>query len=349
MTTSPDLTPHCPIPLSRYPSVQLAHGGGGSLTRQLVEEMFLPAFENPLLHPLHDGATLPASGDRPLAMTTDSYVVRPLFFPGGDIGKMAVYGTVNDLAMCGAVPQYLTLGLIIEEGFPMTDLWRVISSIKEAAQRSGVHIVSGDTKVVDKGHGDGMYINTAGVGVIRHALDAARPIHPDDVILLSGDIGRHGITILAEREGLTFDSSIESDCAPLHGTVAKLLDGGITPHSLRDLTRGGLATALVELASSSNCEVHVHAESIGVNPEVHGACEMLGLDPLYVANEGCMIAVVPPEQADDALRILQTEHPNAARIGSAREAGRGCVTLLNDIGTARRLDLLSGEQLPRIC
>jgi len=337
----------CPIPLTRYPTVQLAHGGGGSLTRKLIEEMFLAVLDNPLLRTLQDGVVLPETSNQQLAMTTDSYVVHPLFFPGGDIGKMAVCGTVNDLAMCGAEPQYLTLGLILEEGLPIDDLWKVICSVGATAKACGVQIVAGDTKVVDKGHGDGVYINTTGVGAVRHLMDPAVAMKPGDVILLCGDVGRHGVAILAEREGLEFQTTIESDCAPLNGLVGALLDAGITPRSMRDLTRGGLATALVELAS--DCEVELRASAIPVEAEVGSACELLGLDPLYVANEGRMIAVVAKAQAEAALEVMKKANPDAGMIGVVKEAARGSVTLLSDFGTARRLDLLSGEQLPRIC
>jgi len=318
---------------------------------QLIDGMFRHAFDNPLLNAGHDGAVFDVDPAR-VALTTDSYVVRPLFFPGGDIGTLAVNGTVNDLAMCGARPQYLTLGLILEEGLKMETLWRVVQSIQDAAEAAGVRIVTGDTKVVDRGKGDGIYINTSGVGVLAHdgEIGPSR-IRPDDAILLSGDVGRHGIAIMAVREGLEFESEIESDCAPVAGPVMNLLEAGIEIHSLRDLTRGGLAAALVEHAHSARFPLLFEEAAVPVREDVQSACEMLGLDPLYVANEGRFIAFVPESQADKALEILRA-HPvsgGAVRIGAVQDGDRAVVRMQSRIGAVRIVDLLSGEQLPRIC
>ena len=348
----------CPIPLSDYPKVLLAHGGGGRLMRQLIEKMFLPAFENPTLRTLHDGALLEVGHGR-LAFTTDSYVVRPLWFPGGDIGTLAINGTVNDLAMCGARPLYLSAGLILEEGFPMDRLWRVVQSMQGAAEAAGVQLVTGDTKVVDRGKGDGVFINTAGVGLVEHDLQVGpQSVRPGDAILLNGDIGRHGIAVMAQREGLAFESPIESDCASLAGQVQALLDGGVEIHCLRDLTRGGLAGALIEISESAGLAIRIRETGIPVRREVQAACELLGLDPLYVANEGRFVSFVPAEQSDQALEVLRDnplgDQATPRVIGSVGEpdgsgAGRPLVTLTTPIGTQRIVDMLSGEQLPRIC
>jgi len=342
----------CPIPISEYPIVTLAHGGGGRLMHQLIDRMFAPAFDNPILRGAHDGATLPLDGSR-LAFTTDSFVVTPIFFPGGDIGKLAVDGTVNDLAMCGARPLYLSAGLIVEEGLPMEDLWRVVSSMKEAAEESGIQLVTGDTKVVDRGKGDGIYINTSGVGVYEHDFKVGpRQVAPGDAVVLSGDVGRHGMAVMAVREGLTFESSIESDCAPLSGPVMDLLARGIKPHCLRDLTRGGLASALVEIAETAGVGIKIDENAVPVRQDVQGACEILGFDPLYVANEGRFIAFVPEEDAEAAVDVIRESAvgEQACVIGSVGERDRsGMVTMTSKIGATRVVDMLSGEQLPRIC
>jgi hydrogenase expression/formation protein HypE len=331
--------------------VLLAHGGGGKLMHQLIESMFVPAFSNPLLDARHDGAVL-AVGDSRLAFTTDSYVVRPLFFPGGDIGSLAVNGTVNDLAMCGARPLYLSAGFILEEGLEMETLWRVVQSVRRAADEAGVQLVTGDTKVVDKGKGDGIFINTAGVGIVEHGLTIAPArVRPGDAVLLSGDIGRHGIAIMAVREGLSFETAIESDCAPLSDMVRVLIEAGIEIHCLRDLTRGGLASALVEIAEAARVHIRIEESAVQVREDVQGACEILGLDPLYLANEGRMAAFVAAKDAERALDII-TSHgagAGASIAGRVLEDSQPVVSLRSRIGATRIVDMLSGEQLPRIC
>ncbi len=344
-----EFTLSCPIPISQYPQILLAHGGGGKLMHQLIEKIFGAAFANEYLDERHDGAALTLNGAK-LAFTTDSYVVRPLFFPGGDIGKLAVYGTVNDLAMCGARPLFLSAGFILEEGLSMETLWKIVQSMREAAHKAHVQIVTGDTKVVDKGKGDGIFINTAGIGIIEHnAAISPKSVRPGDLILLNGDVGRHGIAIMAVREGLSFESAIESDCAPLAEVVLKLIEAGIEMHCLRDLTRGGLASALNEIAQTAQVHITIDESAVPVREDVQGACEILGLDPLYVANEGRFIAFVAPNDAERALEILRTFSSEATLIGQVFAEPRGLVTLTSRIGAQRILDMLSGEQLPRIC
>jgi hydrogenase expression/formation protein HypE len=341
----------CPIPIADYPSVTLAHGGGGKLMHQLLEKMILPAFRNDLLESRHDGAVFPIGNSR-LAFTTDSYVVRPLFFPGGDIGSLAINGTVNDLAMCGARPLYLSCGMILEEGLPMETLWAVVQSLRASAEAAGVQLVTGDTKVVDKGKGDGIFLNTAGIGVVEHNLSISpASVCEGDAVLLSGDIGRHGIAIMAAREGLEFETAIESDCAPLHRTVQQLLDAGLDVHCLRDLTRGGLGTTLIEIAEASRLQIAIEETKIAVREDVLGACEVLGFDPIYLANEGRMVVFVPEPQANAVLEILRNGPGGefAERIGAVAKNGSGMVTMKSRIGTTRIIDMLTGEQLPRIC
>jgi hydrogenase expression/formation protein HypE len=343
--------PVCPIPINDYPQIMLAHGGGGKLMHQLIEDFFVPAFDNSLLSDRHDGAVFNIANAR-LAFTTDSYVVKPLFFPGGDIGSLAVNGTVNDLAMCGARPLYLSSGFILEEGMETEKLWRIVQSMRQAADAAEVALVTGDTKVVDRGKGDEIFINTAGVGVIAHNLIIGpKQVRPGDAILLSGDIGRHGIAIMAAREGLEFESEIESDCAPLVATVRRMIDEGIEIHCMRDLTRGGLASALIEIAEASANQIHIEEEKIAVREDVGGACEILGFDPMYLANEGRFIAFVPRSQSDAALEIMRTarDGESAANIGSVGDPGSDRVTLKSRIGATRIVDMFTGEQLPRIC
>ncbi len=351
METLPDFSLSCPIPINDYPHVLLGHGGGGTLMHQLIERMFVPAFRNPFLDVRHDGAVLAADGMR-LAFTTDAYVVRPLCFPGGDIGSLAVNGTVNDLAMCGARPLYLSAAFILEEGLPMETLWQVVQSMRQAADAAGVQLVTGDTKVVDRGKGDGIFIATAGIGAISHRLTITpASVRAGDAVLLNGDIGRHGIAIMAVREGLDFETTIESDCAPLAGLVGGLLEAGIEVHCLRDLTRGGLASALIEIAEAARLTISIDEGSIPVREDVQGACEILGFDPLYVANEGRFICILPAPEAERALRVMRA-HPlgaEACLIGQATEDASGLVTMRSRIGASRVVDMLSGEQLPRIC
>ena len=341
----------CPIPINDYPHILLAHGGGGQLMHQLLERIFLPAFDNPALNARHDSARLDVGGVK-LAFTTDSYVVHPLFFPGGDIGSLAIHGTVNDLAMSGARPLYIGSGFIIEEGLPVETLWRIVISMQQAAREAVVQIVTGDTKVVDRGKGDGVFINTSGIGIIEHSLDISpKAVRGGDVILLSGDIGRHGMAIMAVREGLQFESAIESDSAPLADIVLKLVSSGVEIHCLRDLTRGGLASALNEIADAAGVAMEIDERSIPVREDVKGACEILGFDPLYVANEGRFVAFVAPADADKALGILRAHQlgQGAVIIGRAGDAASPMVTMKSAIGTSRVVSMLSGEQLPRIC
>ncbi len=341
----------CPLPLSEEDLVMLAHGGGGRLTQQLIEKIFMPAFANPALDARHDGAVLRV-GQARLAMTTDGYVVRPLSFPGGDIGELAVYGTVNDLAMCGARPLYLSAGFILEEGLPVATLRSIVASMRKAAERAGVTLVAGDTKVVDKGKGDGAFITTAGIGVVEHSLEIVpASVAPGDAILISGDVGAHGVAILSVREGLEFESPIASDAAPLWEPVRSLLAAGVAVHCLRDLTRGGLASALNEIAGARGVGMRIDETRVPVAEPVRGACEILGLDPLYVANEGRFVAFVPAAEAERALEALRGVAVSAlaGRIGEVAEGPPGVVSLRSRIGGSRVLDMLSGEQLPRIC
>lgn len=341
----------CPTTLNDSELVQLAHGGGGRRMHELLEGLLLPNFGNQQLLERHDGAVLNIAGAR-LAFTTDSYVVNPLFFPGGDIGTLAVNGTVNDLAMCGARPLYLSSAFILEEGFAMESLRRVVESMRITAAESEVQLVTGDTKVVDKGKGDGIFINTAGIGVVEHGLSfAPAAVKPGDVVLLSGDVGRHGITIMAMREGLSFESTIESDCAPLWEPVRALLQAGIEIHCLRDLTRGGLSSGLIEIAETAQVRISIDEMLVPVREDVVGACEILGLDPLYLANEGRFIALVAEHDSASALDILSQHSVSsgAVLIGVVSDKPRGMVTMKSRLGTERVLDMLSGEQLPRIC
>jgi hydrogenase expression/formation protein HypE len=344
---------NCPVPRVADDRIVLAHGGGGRLTHQLIEKIFIPAFSNAMLEARHDGAVVPVNGSR-LAFTTDSFVVRPLIFPGGNIGDLAVNGTVNDLAMCGARPLYLSSGFILEEGLPMETLRAVVNSMQKAATAAGVKLVTGDTKVVDKGKGDGIFINTSGIGVIE--MDLKMPIspasvQPGDTVILSGDLGRHGVAILSVREGLEFESPILSDTASVWPAVEALLTAGIEIHCLRDLTRGGLATTLNEIASDRNVCIRLEEAAIPVDEVVQGACEILGLDPLYVANEGRFAAIVPAAQGEATLEVLKKVpvSQGSVRVGSVEESPGRTVILQSRIGGNRVVDMLSGEQLPRIC
>ncbi len=365
----------CPVPLSDHATVQMAHGGGGRLMRNLIESVFLPAFAadkspfpmgegqgegdpsplsplpSPLSTPPHDAAVLPTAATR-LAFTTDSFVVNPLFFPGGDIGTLAVCGTVNDLAMAGAKPAYLRAGFILEEGLPMETLRRVVASMAETARAVGVRIVTGDTKVVDRGKADGIFINTAGIGWVPEGVEISPArVKAGDAILLSGDLGRHGMAIMSVREGLRFEGAPQSDCAPLDQLVAAMLAATVDVHCLRDLTRGGLAAALNEIALDAGVGIEIEESAIPVTEAVAAACELLGLDPLYVANEGRLVAFVPPSAAEQVLEAMG-RHPAAVgpcRIGTVTGAHAGTVELRGRFGGRRIVDLLSGEQMPRIC
>ena len=341
----------CPLPLRDYPQIVLGHGSGGRLSADLIQHLFVPLFDNPTLASLNDQAVLELNGVR-LAFTTDSFVVNPLFFPGGDIGSLAVHGTINDLAVSGAQPLFLSAGFILEEGLAMDDLGRVVTSMARASREAGVQVVTGDTKVVEKGHGDGLFINTAGIGLVpagmRIAADQARP---GDRVIVSGTIGDHGMAIMSVREGLAFESELVSDSAPLHTLVAAMLDATREIHCLRDATRGGVAAVLNELAGQSRVGIDLDESAIPVRPAVQAACEMLGMDPLYVANEGKLVAVVPAEQADAVLYAMR-RHPygrDAAIIGQVVEKHSGLVVARTAIGGRRVVDMPLGEILPRIC
>lgn len=347
----PEMTLTCPIPIQDYPHVLMAHGSGGRLMQQLIEGMFLATFGNPKDGPAHDAAVL-SMGQATVAMTTDAFVVHPLFFPGGDIGQLAIHGTVNDLAMAGAVPQYLSVSFILEEGLLMADLWRIVQSMQSAAKEAGVRIVTGDTKVVDRGKGDGIYINTTGLGVIQHNQTIApSSVSVGDMIIVNGDLARHGMAIMAVREGLQFESAITSDTAALNGIVQDLLAANITLHCLRDLTRGGLASALNEISQGASVVMQLQEKEIPVREDVSAACELLGIDPLYVANEGRFVAFVPDVEVSQALEVLR-QHPlgkGAKVIGKVTEAGCAQVTLTSLMGANRIVDMISGAALPRIC
>jgi hydrogenase expression/formation protein HypE len=340
----------CPVPLPGDETIKLAHGGGGRLTERLLDTIFRPAFDGPELARRHDGALLNLSG--PVAFSTDSYVVRPLFFPGGDIGTLAVNGTVNDLAMCGSRPSFISVAFILEEGLDTALLGRIVASMRDAACAAGVHIVTGDLKVVDRGKADGVFINTAGIGTIvaQHPVEPAS-VKVGDAVILSGDIGRHGIAVMAAREHLGFESTITSDCASLAAPVLALLDSGVSVHCLRDLTRGGLATGLVEIAEAAQLAIESDELAIPVRDDVAAACEILGLDPLHVANEGRFVAFVDPADAESALATLHgfDISSQATVIGMVTDRAAGRVTCRGPIGVDRVIDMLSGEQLPRIC
>jgi hydrogenase expression/formation protein HypE len=346
----------CPLPLRDYPRIVLGHGGGGKLSNELVENLFLPAFANETLDQLSDSARLDVaeilSGGGRLAYSTDSFVVRPLFFRGGNIGDLAVNGTVNDVAMSGARPLFLSCGLIIEEGFEVEKLGRIAQTMGAAAARAGARIVTGDTKVVERGKGDGVFINTSGIGVIPAGVDIApHRAAPGDVVIVSGEIGLHGIAIMSEREGLDFDAPLESDCAPLNFLVADMLAVTTDLHVLRDPTRGGIASSLNEIAKASNAGIRIHDDRVPVPGAVRAACEMLGLDPFYVANEGKLLAILPRAKADEVLAAMRENEygRRAAIIGEVVDEHRGMVVAKTVFGSTRVVDMQLGEQLPRIC
>jgi len=332
--------------------IDMGHGAGGRAAAQLIEEIFLAAFDNPFLRQGNDGASLAIPQGSRLVMATDAHVISPLFFPGGDIGALSVHGTVNDVAMMGATPLWLSASFILEEGFPLADLKRIVQSMAAAAREAGVAVVTGDTKVVEQGKGDGVFISTTGVGVVPHGIDVSGAnARPGDVILLSGTVGDHGVAVLSQRESLEFETTIVSDTAALNGLVADMLAVCPAIRTLRDPTRGGVATTLNEIARQSGVGMLLDEAAIPVKPEVDAACELLGLDPLYVANEGKLIAIVPAEHADAALAAMRA-HPrgaDAARIGIVQQDGHHFVQMNTRFGGRRVVDWLSGEQLPRIC
>jgi hydrogenase expression/formation protein HypE len=342
----------CPLPLADYPTIVMGHGGGGKLGNELVEHLFLPAFRNPALENLGDAAVLDLAGAR-LAMSTDSFVVQPLFFPGGSIGELAVNGTVNDLAVSGAEPKFLSASFILEEGLPLAQLAAIVEDMSKAAAAAGVQIVTGDTKVVERGHGDGCYINTAGVGLLRPGINVGpHRAQPGDAVIVSGTIGDHGMAIMSVREGLEFESQIRSDCAALNGMIAAVLSAvGPAVHVMRDPTRGGLASTLNEIANSSNVGVAIDETKLPVRLEVQSACELLGLDPVYVANEGKAVFFVAPEAEHLVLEALRA-HPlgrAATRIGYVTSEHKRMLVARTAMGANRVIPTQIGEQLPRIC
>ena len=341
----------CPSALSDYPEIVLGHGGGGRLSQELVEHLFLPAFDNPELRQLADSTVLEVEGQR-LAFSTDSFVVRPLFFPGGSIAELAVNGTVNDLAMSGAKPLYLSVGLIVEEGLPVEHLSEIVSRMADAARQAGVAIVAGDTKVVEHGHGDGLYINTSGIGLVPAGIQLSpRSIRPGDAILVSGTVGDHGMAVMSVREGLEFSSPIVSDSIALNSLVQSMLEICPSVRMLRDPTRGGVATSLNEIATAAGVGMLVHEQSIPVDQAVGSACEMLGIDPLFVANEGKLLAIVPEKLATKVLQTMRATVAGrgATIIGTVIEECPGRVVLQTSFGGTRFLNVPLGEQLPRIC
>ncbi|MBN1451896.1 MAG: hydrogenase expression/formation protein HypE [Anaerolineales bacterium] len=344
----------CPIPLQNYPTIVMGHGAGGKMMNDLIRHLFASEFHNDLLAQLGDSTALELSafGNQRLAFSTDSFVVSPLFFPGGDIGELAVNGTVNDLAMSGAVPLFLSAGFILEEGLEMETLGRLTASMARACKKAGVQIAAGDTKVVDKGHGDGVYINTTGIGVIPDGVNIAPGnARPGDAILVSGALGDHGIAIMSVREGLQFESEIKSDTAPLNGLVADMLKVTKEIHCLRDATRGGLSAVLNELAVASQVGIEFEEGKVPVHPAVNAACEMLGLDPFYIANEGKLVAFVPQAHAAEILAVMKDNEygQEATLIGRVTEEHPGLVVAKTALGSSRVVDLPAGELLPRIC
>ncbi|MGA3188527.1 MAG: hydrogenase expression/formation protein HypE [Bryobacteraceae bacterium] len=341
----------CPLPLQDYPGIVIGHGGGGKLSAELVEHMFLPAFRNDALESLGDSSVLAMPAGR-LAFSTDSFVVKPLFFPGGSIGDLAVNGTVNDISMSGARPVYLSAGFIIEEGFSMSSLAQIVQRMAQAAEKAGVQIVTGDTKVVEKGHGDGCYINTAGIGIMPHGLHIGPALaQPGDVVIVSGTIGDHGMAIMSVRESLEFETTIESDCAALNSLVEAMLEVSRDIHVLRDPTRGGVASSLNEIAGQSKVGIMIDETKIPVKSDVHSACELLGMDPIYVANEGKLIAIVAPSAADAVLARMRAQPlgSEAQIIGTVTSKHPGMLVAKTGIGGTRVIPMQIGEQLPRIC
>jgi len=340
---------NCPLPRLDFDIITLGHGSGGMLTHQLLEAGVFNILKNPWLDEQHDGAALDINGK--VAFTTDSYVISPIFFPGGNIGELAVNGSVNDLAMCGAMPQYLSLGFILEEGLRMDEFWEILVGIRKASDEAGIHIVTGDTKVVERGKGDKIFINTSGIGKIHPKANIhASRVRPGDKIIVSGPVARHGVAILSVRQGLEFETTVQSDTRPLWKPVNKLLDRlGDDVHFLRDATRGGIATVLCELSHSANMGIEIFQKSIPVDEQVDGACELLGLDPLYVANEGVFITVVPDNREEEAISILKKFDPEASIIGEIVQGHAKQVVLHSQIGGKRIVSMLPGEQLPRIC
>lgn len=349
--TLPGARGSCPLPLSTFQTIVLGHGSGGRLTGDLLKEVFLPGFKNEVLSRLEDQATLPFAGSR-LAFTTDSYVVRPLFFPGGDIGKLAVNGTINDLAVGGARPLFLSAAFIIEEGLAISDLQRVVASMRQACDHAQVQLVTGDTKVVERGKGDKLFITTSGIGLVEKNINLSiSSARPGDHILVSGTMGDHGMAIMSVREGLEFETELQSDSAPLHLLAEKIVSVCPAVRCMRDLTRGGLASGLNEMAAASQVGVTIVEKNIPLRPQVRGACEMLGLDPLYVANEGKLMAIVPPEQSNKVLEAMRSVDVarETAVIGEVCAMHSGIVVMKTVAGGERIVTLLAGEQLPRIC
>lgn len=341
----------CPIPKSEYENILLAHGGGGKLTNSLIRRMFLDCFRNEFLETGHDGAILPVMNGE-IAFSTDSFVVDPIFFPGGNIGDLAINGTINDLVCCGALPRYISLALILEEGFPVEDLWRVVTAIRDAALKAGVKIVTGDTKVVEKGKGDGIFINTTGIGTVLPDMHiSAGRCRPGDVVLINGNVGDHGIAIMTARKGLGIDSAVKSDTAPLNMMMMDLFRKQIDIHMLRDPTRGGLASALNEICQSSGSGIALFENQLPVTDETRGACELMGFDPLYLANEGKILVILPEEHANQALSVMRSHAAGRESriIGRVTEERTGMLHMETSIGTTRIIDMITGEQLPRIC
>ncbi|MCU0427377.1 MAG: hydrogenase expression/formation protein HypE [Candidatus Kapabacteria bacterium] len=347
----------CPMPQLDFDIITLGHGSGGLLTHKLLDSGVFDVLKNPLLDARHDGAVFPVEAAQRLAFTTDSFVIAPIFFPGGNIGEIAVFGTVNDLAMCGAIPRYISLAFIIEEGLPMTEFWEVLLGVKSAAERAGVHVVTGDTKVVERGKGDKIFINTSGIGIVHEqASISLSRVAVGDSIILSSSIANHGIAVMAEREGLQFESTITSDTRPLNHAVKRLLDEfGASIHLLRDPTRGGVATTLNEIARDTKLGINIRQKPIAIDEQVYGVCEILGLDPLYVANEGVFVAIVAADAAEAVVERLRGELGSeiggheAAVIGEVVSEHPRQVVLQSRIGGRRVVSMLVGEQLPRIC